>query len=552
MQQSNDITLLDLLRRWRAAASDRHVVVDYDVSASKKAGHPVTRTSLTGEQLWDKVIRAAAYLRLQGVKADDVVAVQLPTWHEYLVTHLAAYAIGAITMPISPIFRAHDLSKQLELSRAKVLVIPSAFGSFDFCKMALKLQQEHESLTVVLAVGSLEPPAMPHWQEVMRIGGAVEHRSLRDEIASGVHARRPDDLMLLNYSSGTTGNPKGIMHSTRTVLAAVSAAANRLELTAQDSVLVAVTIGHAAGYLNGMYLPLWLGAKVVYQDGWDADVALHVLAEEAVTYMPAMPAFLYDLAYHPRFTVTNLQKWTKARVSGSAISRPLMAVLQEHVPHLKLCPGWGLSEVFFASCGSPHDPVEKRNTTEGKLLDGYKVEIRDPKSWEPCSTGTSGEIVIKAPSLMLGYFKQEELTANAFTPDGWLKTGDLGNLDSEGYLTLVGRSKELIIRGGENLPVVEVEQLLRSHEKIADVALIGIPDERLGEKACAVVTCKPDREALTFIEMKQFLVDRCLTNQFIPEYLVCVDEMPKTAVGKIKKFELRQDVLAKLSDQIRG
>jgi len=543
---ANEVTLLQLLDQWCRKSAGQALLVDYEIHASRSAGKPVFRTRLTGDQLWEQVIRTAAWLRLQGVVPGDVVAVQLPTWHEYLVTHMAAYAVGAVTMPVSTIFRTLDLSRQLVLSRAKVLVVPSSYGNFDFCAMARELRASVDTLQILVAVGAGDPGDAIPWSTVQADGAAAQHAALRAEIAAGQHACARSDFMLLNYSSGTTGEPKGIMHSTHSVLTAVNAAAKRLELDGNDVLFVAVTLGHAAGYLNGIYLPLALGAKTVYQDLWDADVALRVLEEEGVTYAPAMPAFLYDLAHHPRFTVTNLHKWTRARVSGAAISRPLMALLQEHVPHLRLCPGWGLSEVLYASCGSPHDPVDKRNKTEGRILDGYRIEIRDPLTWTPLPAGSAGEIVIDAPSLMMGYYRQEALTRSAFTADGWLKTGDLGKLDEEGYLTFVGRSKELIIRGGENIPVVEVEQLLRAHDKVAEVALVGVPDERLGERACAVVLGKPDAAPPELAELRDYLIGRGLTRQFIPEHLVTVAEMPKTAIGKIKKHELRLHVLATL------
>lgn len=540
-------SLLQLLDRWRSSAREGHVIADYDVRSSQQARKPFCRAALNGEQLWQKVLCAATYLRLNGVRKGDIVAIQLPTWHEYLVSHLAAYAVGAVSMPVSTIFRERDLSKQLVLSQAKVLIVPAAYGTFDYCGMARRVRADIGSLQLVLAVGNGDAQGHVHWDQALATGADLTHDDLRNEIADGKYACEPGDFMLLNYSSGTTGDPKGIMHSTETVLAAISAAVARLELHQEDVLFISVTLGHAAGYLNGMYLPLYLACKVVYQDIWDPDVALHVLEDEGVTYAPAMPAFLYDLANHPRFTVTNLRNWTKARVSGSAISRPLMALLQTHVPHLRLCPGWGLSEILYASCGSPRDPDVKRNTTEGRLLDGYTVEIRDGSTWTQRPTGIAGEIVIKGPSVMLGYFRQEELTRNAFTPDGWLKTGDLGFLDDEGYLTLTGRSKELIIRGGENIPVVEVELLLRSHPLIGDAALVGVPDERLGERACAAVTRKPGQPLLEFEEMKQFLIDHRLTKQFIPEYLVYVEEMPRTSIGKIKKHELRQHVISQVT-----
>lgn len=522
------------------------MVIEYDVQLSRRAGRPVMRKSVTYEQLWQEVMAVAVALRNQGIKPGDVVAIQLPTWHEYMVAHVATYAIGAVSMFISPIYRTRDVSRQLVLGHAVALMVPASYGSFDYVAMAQLLRDEVEGLRFTVVVGEVVAPGAVNWADLITMGTAPEHEVLREQIALGQYAHGVSDLMLLNFTSGTTGEPKGVMHSTATVHASVSAAIERMQLTGDDVLFISLTLGHAAGYLNGIYMPLLLGAKVIYMDLWDADVALHVIETERITYGPTMPTYLFDLVNHTDFHKVDVSSWRTARVSGGAIARPLMAALQERWEHLRLCPGWGMSEALYVTGGSPDDSLEKRNTTDGRPLDSACIEIRDSQFERVLPQGKQGEILVRSASVMLGYLRQEELTKAAKTADGWLKTGDLGYLDEEGFLVVVGRSKDLIIRGGENIPVVEVEQLLMQHEKIEAAVLIGIPDARLGEKVCAVVQCKNPSEAISFAEMQAYLIERQLTKQFIPEYLILQDQFPLTAVGKIRKQDVKKQILSQM------
>lgn len=535
-------SLLSLLDDWRASSPDAIVVTGYNVQKARSDRAPVPRSTVTTSQLWDLVIGAAASLSDMGIGRGDVVAIQLPTWHEYVAAHLAAYAAGAVTMPISPVYREREVARQLELSSARVLIVPAEYGSFDYLEMADSLCSKLDTLEHVVSVGG-SGGHHKTWQELVARGLALP---VAKDVARGVFAPADDEFALLNFTSGTTGVPKGVMHSVATLSAAVQAAGDRMEIGADDVILIAVTIGHAAGFLNGMYMPLLRRARAVYMDSWDPESALQIIERERVSYGPMMPTFLYDLVRHPRFMKADVSSLTRARVSGGAISRPVMAMLQERLPHLKLLPGWGMSEASYLTCGSPRDSLEKLSGTDGRPLNHAAIEIRDASFTRSVPQGESGEIVVRASSVMLGYFRQEALTKAAFTEDGMLKTGDIGRIDEEGYLVMVGRSKELVIRGGENVPVVEVENLLMEHPKVAGAAVIGVPDARLGEKVCAVIQAAHANEQLTFEEMQEHLLQRQLTRQFIPEYIVHVANIPRTALGKIRKQELRKEVFAVL------
>ena len=517
--------------------------------AGPDAAHPALwrRSSLTVGELWHQVISLAAALQRKGIRSGDIVAVQLPNWHEYLIAFLANHAIGAVTTSISPIFRERDVARQLELSGAAVLIVPGQFGSFDFIGMARELVRDTASLRHIVVAG---PARSDHefyaWRDLMADGGSDDAARLRREITAGAHAPDMNALAVLNFSSGTTGEPKGVMHSAASVSACVPPTVERLGLGTADVVLVVPTLGHGAGILNGLFLPLMLPTKVVYLDRWDAALAIEVIERERVTYMPAMPTYLFDLARLPAIRPDAVQSWVTARVSGGAISRDVMAI-HARFPRLRLCPGWGMSETLWATCGAPGDPLDKRNTTEGRPIGDWRLQIRDAALEQDLPAGESGEIVVKGGSLMLGYWRRESMTQASFTPDGWFKTGDIGRLDADGFLVLTGRSKELVIRGGENVPIVEIETLLMEHPQIRAVAVVGIPDPRLGEKVCAVVECRTDAAHPTLGEVSDYLIGRKLTKQFIPQFLLVVDELPRTAVGKVKKQAVRDDAVRRLN-----
>lgn len=537
------INLIARLDQWRQEKSDQIVLTDYAIHQSRKTGTLTRRSALTATEVWNQTLAMAVSLRALGVARGDVVAVQLPNWHEFLIAHYACHAIGAATSPISPIYRNRDVARQLELSGARVLIVPGQFGNCDHAAMAMAISQEVATLRTVIVVGAEPPAGALAWKDLLRSGQAPEHEAERQRLGRGEDVPGLDDMMLLNFSSGTTGQPKGVMHSTHSVSSCVLPTIDRLQLSGDDVILVAPTLGHGGGFLNGLFMPTHLRAKVVYLDAWDAGFAIQVIEKERVTYGPVMPTYLYDLVAQPSLRTADLRSWVTGRVSGGAISRALMVTLQEILPQLRLCPGWGMSENLYSTCGSPDDPMEKRNSTEGRCVGDCVIEIRDSSFKRTLPNGEVGEIVTRASSLLLGYYGQDELTRASYTEDGWFKTGDLGRMDDEGYLTLVGRSKDLVIRGGENVPVVEVEQLLLELPAVAGAAVIGLPDARLGEKVCAVIELKDAAHPVTFEQMTAHLAGRGLTRQFIPQYLYIVASLPRTPSGKVRKQEVRADAL---------
>jgi acyl-CoA synthetase (AMP-forming)/AMP-acid ligase II len=349
------------------------------------------------------------------------------------------------------------------------------------------------------------------------------------------------------FTSGTTGEPKGVMHTPNTVLAIVYPVIERLDLSERDVVLMASTFAHQTGFLYGYCLTFVLGATGVWLDVWEAGAAARLIEAERVTFTMGATPFLHDLASVPAdHDLSSLRVFISA---GAPIPRPLVRLARARLG-CHISPGWGMTENGLVTCNGVDAPEEKVFTTDGCPVRGMELAIVDGEE-RPLAPGEEGELLVRGPSQFVGYFRRPDFTRESHTADGWFRTGDRGRLDGDGYLSITGRSKDLIIRGGENIPVAEVENVLFTHPKIAGVAVVGMPDPRLGERACAVVIPKPG-QSLTLPELVAWLEERQLARQKFPERLELVGEFPMTPSGKVQKFRLRQLVSERLSAEREG
>jgi acyl-CoA synthetase (AMP-forming)/AMP-acid ligase II len=345
----------------------------------------------------------------------------------------------------------------------------------------------------------------------------------------------PNTVHHVVFTSGTTGEPKGVMHTQNTVLSTIYRLIDRLEFSDRDVVLMASTLGHQTGYLYGYCLTMLLGATAVWLDVWSADEGARLIEAEGVTFTMGATPFLRDLTYtDARRDMRSLRLFISA---GAPIPRPLVRDARARLG-CAISAGWGMTENGLATCNGLRDPEEKVVGSDGSPLPGMELRVVDGDG-APVAAGTEGDLLVRGAAQFVGYFQRPQFTADAHTADGWFKTGDRGTLDADGYLAITGRSKDLIIRGGENIPVVEVENLLYTHPKIAGVAIVAIPDPRLGERACAVVIPR-EGEALTLGEIVTFLERHQLARQKLPERLEVVSEFPMTPSGKIQKYRLRE------------
>jgi len=478
--------------------------------------------------------RIAVGLTRLGIGRNDVVACQLPNWWQFTLTYLACSRIGAVLNPLMHIFREHELRFMLGHAETKLLIVPQRFRGFDFATMAKGLQVELPALQHVVVVDGDGPDSF----EALLSGPDWENAPDASAILSA-YRTTGDDITQLLYTSGTTGQPKGVMHSANTTFANIIPYADRLHLGAEDVILMASPMAHQTGFMYGLMMPIILGASAVLQDIWQAPKAVEIIRAEAATFTMASTPFLTDLSRTVAESGLGVPSLNVFLCAGAPIPSSLVAQAQAALG-AKIISAWGMTENGAVTLTRPEDDDERAVNTDGLPLPGVEVKIVDVDG-TALPAGESGKLYVRSCSNFGGYLKTPEM--NGTDAQGWFDTGDVARLDEQGYIRITGRSKDVIIRGGENIPVVEIESLLYQHPGIQAVAVVGYPDERLGERACAVVVPTPET-TLTLSDIVAFLKDKQVALQYIPERLELLEAMPATPSGKIQKFRLREKLRA--------
>ena len=484
------------------------------------------RGSMTFGQLRADAEGLAAAWHRDGLQPGEVVAWQLPNWYEAAVVHLALTRLGAVSLGLLPSFREREIAFVAERASAVGLVGAHAHRATPEAEVLERLAAEVPSLRWFADVD-----ADPALLDLAATGDPSLLPAPPD----------PDDITILMTTSGTTGEPKLVMHSHRsTVGGVIQRVAESMTLTGDDVFLMPSSVGHASGLQYGLRMAGVLGATLVLQDRWSAVDCAALIERHGVTWMMGATPFLFDLlqlADDQRARLKTLRVFT---CGGAPIPESLARQATERLPDMALLACWGMSETGIATLVHPGDPPEKVTGSDGRPLGGWEFRIVDPSGRE-VAAGQEGEIHCRGAALFHGYLGRPDFTAEA-AGDGWLHTGDLGRIDADGYLRCLGRIKDLIIRGGFNISAVEVEDAVRTHPGVREVAVIGAPDDRLGERICAVIV--PEGEVPTVQELSDFLLARGFSRQKLPERIVAVDQLPMTLTGKIQKFKLREELAA--------
>ncbi|MBI4967449.1 MAG: AMP-binding protein [Rhodospirillales bacterium] len=520
-------TLLDDLDDAASEVPDQVALTDWNSSTGQA-------TTLSYRQLKKLSERLGAGLAALGVEKGQVVSFQLPNWWQFAALHLACLRIGAITNPLMPIFRERELVHMLGLAEAKVLVLPHRFRDFDYPQMVAGIRDKVPALKHVLVVGgagdsSFESFAARRWED------EVDAKALFAARRQGAN-----EVMQILYTSGTTGESKGVMHTANTIFGNLIPYIARLGLTSRDSILMASPLAHQTGFIYGVMMAIRLKTKLVLLDAWSGEVAARRIADEACAFTMASTPFLADLANLDRPERIDLSSLRMFVCGGAPIPE---ALAKRAVARLRctLVSAWGMTENGAVTITSPGDPEAKIFGTDGNAVPGMELIVLDPDG-KPCPPDSEGDLKVRGASNFVGYLKRPELYG--MDEQGWFDTGDRARMDADGYIRITGRTKDIIIRGGENIPVIEVESLLYRHPAIQDAALVAMPDPRLGERACAFVTVKPGAPVPTLDSLGRFLAEQGMTKNYFPERLEIVAEMPRTPSGKIQKFKLRETARA--------
>jgi cyclohexanecarboxylate-CoA ligase len=364
------------------------------------------------------------------------------------------------------------------------------------------------------------------------------HADQRASDAAGIlrrHRPGPDDITQLLYTSGTTGEPKGVMHSANTLMANIAPYAERLCLNRHDVELMATPMAHQTGFMYGLMMPIMLRAGAVLMDIWEPRKAVELIRAQGATFTMASTPFLSDLTKTVEDSGQPVPSLKTFLCAGAPIPGPLVERARA-VLGTKIVSAWGMTETGAVTLIKLDDPDELAFSTDGCPLPGVELKVVHFDGKE-LPAGQVGKLLVRSCSNFGGYLKRPQL--NGTDAEGWFDTGDLAHMDANGYIRISGRSKDVIIRGGENIPVLEVEALLYKHPAVAQVAIVAYSDERLGERACAIVVPKGGQQ-LDFEGMVAFLKAQKIAVQYIPERLIVRDAMPATPSGKVQKFRLRQ------------
>jgi acyl-CoA synthetase (AMP-forming)/AMP-acid ligase II len=458
--------------------------------------------------------------------------VQLPNWAEFCLLQIALSRIGAVIQPMHMVFGERELANLLNFNETDAVVVCGQFRDKDYAaQMRGALEGLDRVKTLIVARGDAQKGEYS-FSEVLEDGQANQSRLDGIEID-------PDEIFYLNFTSGTTGNPKGFLHSHNTLISRMLLTA---EMTAQGSTnrvgLACSPMTHSYGHF-ATYGAVFGPSPMVLVDRYNPTQILEFVQNEKVTSLSGTPAHMIGIIDHPDFDEYDTSSITSVGVGGARSAPELIARLDK-LWGVKAGNTYGMGENLVHCMTFPNDPEEKIRETVGRPVPWVELKIVDPKDRSrECPSGEVGEICFRGPTLFVGYHNQPEKTAETRDEDGWFFTGDLGSVDEDGYLSFAGREQEVINRGGSKIYPKEVEDLLSSHPGISDASVVGMPDERMGEKVCAYVI--PSGEDLTLEQIKEYFTELKAMKYLVPEALINLKEFPMTPTGKVKKASLQED-----------
>jgi fatty-acyl-CoA synthase len=484
-----------------------------------------------------------------GVDAGDHVAVWATNWPEWVLLQIATAKVGAVMVTVNPAYRSHELAYVLKQSDATTLFLIERFRDSVYTDILSECCPEIRSarpghltskrfprLKRVALFGDHSAPGMLEWSEVLAAGGAITDHLLRER----QEAVDPDDPVNIQYTSGTTGFPKGAELTHTNLVNNAYYVGACMRLTSHDRLCVPVPFYHCFGCVLGTLAAFCRGATlVVPAEHFDAEKTLAAVAAERCTVLHGVPTmFIAELA-HPRFTEFDLSSLRTGIMAGAPCPVEVMRQVVERMHAREITIAYGQTEASpVITQTRSEDPIELRVSTVGRALPHVEVRIVDPETGMDVPRGGQGELCCRGYLVMRGYYNMPEATAAAIDRAGWLHTGDLATMDEHGYCRITGRIKDMVIRGGENIYPREIEELLFTHPKVQDVQVFGVPDARFGEEIAAWIRLR-EGESATAEEIREFCRAR-VARYKIPRYVRFVTEYPLTVTGKVQKFKMRE------------
>ena len=513
---------------------------------------------LTYRELQAQVNQCAKGLLQMGFQKGQCVGIWAPNRAEWCITQFATSKIGVILVNINPSYRLNELEYALKQSGCTGVVIAPEFKTSNYTEMLYTLAPELKDsepgqlkaaklpdLTTVIRLGSDKVPGMFTWDELLAMGASISDEQLLEQ----QRQQEFDDPINIQYTSGTTGFPKGATLSHHNILNNGYFVARLQNFTHEDKLCIPVPLYHCFGMVMGNLGCVTHGATMVYpSEGFDPLAVLQAIQEEKCTALYGVPTmFIAELDY-PDFKKFDLSSLRTGVMAGSPCPIEVMkkVISLMNMREVEIC--YGMTETSPVSTQTRIDaPLEKRVSTVGVIHPHLEIKIVDPNTGQVVPIGQPGELCTRGYSVMLGYWNNPDATTEAVDQARWMHTGDLATMDQEGYINIVGRIKDMIIRGGENVYPREIEEFLYTHPKISDVQVIGIPDSKYGEEIMAWVKVKPG-EQITEEELREYCKGQ-IAHYKIPRYIKVVDTFPMTVTGKIQKFVMRQQSIEDLGLQ---
>jgi fatty-acyl-CoA synthase len=486
-------------------------------------------------ELWQQTSQVARGLLARGVQKGDRVGIWSPNRAEWVVLQYATARIGAILVNINPAYRTSELAYALQQSGTKLLVLARGFRTANYVSMLEDVRAGCPDLRASLVIDD-------EWQDLLDDGEKVSN----DALAEVETSLQFDDAINIQYTSGTTGFPKGATLSHHNILNNGFFIGEALHYTERDRVCIPVPFYHCFGMVLGNLACTTHGAcMVVPGESYDALAAMDTVQAERCTALYGVPTMFIGELDHPQFADFDFSSLRTGIMAGSPCPVEVMRKVQSqmHMPEVTIC--YGMTETSPVSTqSSTDDPLDKRVATVGRIHPHVEIKVVDPSNGEVVPRGLPGELCTRGYSVMLGYWNNAEATDEAIDVAGWMHTGDLATMDEEGYLNIVGRIKDMIIRGGENVYPREIEEFLYTHPDISDVQVIGVPSARYGEEVMAWVKLREGAQ-VTDDDLSAYCRGKIATFK-IPRYWKFVDAFPMTVTGKIQKFKMREQSVGEL------
>ncbi|BBZ64441.1 AMP-binding protein [Mycolicibacterium monacense] len=488
----------------------------------------------TYAELNDEIDLVARGLIGLGVERGERVGIWAPNCAEWTILQYATAKIGAILVNINPAYRTHELAYVLEQSGVRTLIAATGFKSSDYVAMVDEVRARCTRLREVVYLGTDD------WAALRRGADAVSVGKLRNCMAE-LDSRDPVNIQ---YTSGTTGFPKGATLSHRNIGNNGFFVTELIGLGPTDRLCIPVPFYHCFGMVMGNLGCTTHGATMVIPaPGFDAGLTLAAIEKERCTGVYGVPTMFIAMLGHPDFAGTDLSSLRTGIMAGSVCPVEVMKRCINEMHMTEVAIAYGMTETSPVSCQTLiDDDLDRRTATIGRAHPHVEVKIVDPDTGETVERGEPGEFCTRGYSVMLGYWNDPDKTAQAIDADGWMHTGDLAVMRDDGYCNVVGRIKDMVIRGGENIYPREVEEFLHTHPDIDDAQVIGVPDDKYGEEICAWIRMRPGRPPLTAEAVREFARDK-LAHYKIPRYVHVVDEFPMTVTGKVRKVDMRAETV---------